>query len=354
MRRHHPDAAAPFQLIVLVVLTLAVPFVIRVAIARQAEAPAIPSYLPALEGPRTREPFNPEPIEELRRMNPGYVVIGDSMAGSRIDPRRLTELARQPIAPLLQAGSGPAYWYLLLKNWVIASGIHPRVVFIFFRDTNLTNVMYRLDDQYRWMLDVAALEREDGLNHAIAARTEGPWRRIEQGVERAYGADQARRLLEPALAGWVGRTVIPSRRQRTAFMTNMNARFGLDHLRPMDAADIAAAEDRDADFNRYVDRSVLPLMLRDAKAAGLRLCFVRVQRRPASGRPPYQSPALRRYTRDLRRYLELHGAIFRDDTGDAALTLDMYEDGDHLAASARRRYTEVLFERLRPLFEGQP
>ena len=357
MGGHLPPGAAPsasaWQLLVLIILTLGVPFGIRAAVAQRAEPPAAPSYLSALEGPRTREAFNPEPIEELRRMNPGYVVIGDSMAGTRIDARRLTELAGRPVAPLLQAGSGPAYWYLLLKNWVIASGTRPRVVFIFFRDSHLTNVLYRLDDPYRWMIDVAAADREDELNAVIASRTEGRWRLIEQ-VERAYGADQARRQLEPALTEWVGRTIVPSRRQRTAFMTNMNARFGLDHLRPMDAADIAAAEDLEADFERYVHRSVLPLMLRDAKAAGLTLCFVRVQRRPVGGSAPVQSPALRRYVEDLRRYVESNGAIFRDDTGDPALTLDMYEDGDHLAGAYRRRYTEILFERLRPLFERQP
>ncbi len=45
------------------------------------------------------------------------------------------------------------------------------------------------------------------------------------------------------------------------------------------------------------------------------------------------------------------GAIFHDDTGDPALTLDMYEDGDHLARHARRRYTENLYNRLRPHFQ---
>jgi hypothetical protein len=119
----------------------------------------------------------------------------------------------------------------------------------------------------------------------------------------------------------------------------------------MQAADIEAAEERDADFGRYVNRSVLPLMLRDARAAGLTLCFVRVQRRPEGGRPPYQSRALRRYVAELRAYIESHGAILHDDTGDSALTLDMYADGDHLAGSARRLYTGIFFERLKPLFQ---
>jgi hypothetical protein len=340
---------AGVRLATLVALTLVVPLALRAA-NRWHGVPVVPSYLPALEGPRDRRPFDPTPVAELAGMNPAYVIIGDSMAGTRIDPKRLSELAGRPIAPILQAGSGPAWWYLVLKNWVIASGVHPRATFIFFRDTNLTNVMFRLDDRYRWMIDGVAGEREDELNAAIAGATAGRWYRAQAAVASVYGAEQMRGWAEPAVAGWIGRVIVPGRRQRTEFLADMNGRFSLEHLAPIPAADMQAAEDREADFRRDVDRSLLPLMIRDARAAGLTLCFVRVQRRPVGGRPPYQSPALRRYIRDLRGYVESHGAVWRDDTGDPAMTIDMYEDGDHLDRSARRRYTEIFFERLQPLF----
>lgn len=347
-------ARATIQLVALALLTLSAPFLIRAANALHgtpAGSVAAPSYLPALEGPRARDAFDGTAISDLARLQPGLVVIGDSMAGTRIDPKRLTELHGAPVAPILHAGSGSAYWYLVLKNWVIPSGIHPRVVMIFFRDTNLTNVMYRLDEQYRWMIDFAAHDREDELNDVIASATSGPWHRVPKAIEAAYGADEARRWVEPAISGTIGKVLIPGRRKREAFMTNMNARFGLDHLRPMEAADLQAAADREADFDRYVNRSVLPLMLRDARAAGLTLVFVRVQRRPVGGKAPYQSPALRRYVRDLKQYLEANGATFHDDTGDSALTLDMYEDGDHIGRDYRRLYTNILFERLRPILQ---
>ena len=130
-------------------------------------------------------------------------------------------------------------------------------------------------------------------------------------------------------------------------MLAVNDRFGLDHLRPMDAADMQATEDREADFGAFVEKSQLPLMLRDAQRAGLRLVFVRVQRRPVGGQPPYQSPALQRYMRELRGYVESRGATLLDDTGDPAETLSWYEDGDHLSREGRRRYTERFAERIR-------
>ena len=344
-----PAALAAAQLAVLGLLILLVPLGIRLTTAGAPVTAPVASPLPALGAPRQR-PFDDSRIPELRRLNPGWVVIGDSMAGTRIDERRLGELAGRPVAPLLQAGSGPVFWYLALKNWVVASGIQPRAVFIFFRDTNLTNLMFRLDEQFRWSVDMVAGDREEEVNARLAAWTSGPWYRVHDVIERLYEPQRARRTLEPAFTTWPARLMIPSRRRRTAFLDGTNARFGLDHLRPMEAADIRAAEDREADFDRDIGRSVLPLMLRDARQAGVTLCLVRVQRRPAGGRPPAQSRAMRRYIQELREYIEAGGGVFHDDTGDPALTLDMYEDGDHIARGARRRYTEIFFERLRPLF----
>ena len=141
------------------------------------------------------------------------------------------------------------------------------------------------------------------------------------------------------------------RRRQAEFLIQLNVRLGLDHLRPMEAADIQSGDDPLADFQKYVDVSVLPLMLRDAKNAGLTLCFVRVQRRPMSNRPPPQPPALQRYVDDLRQDVTARGALFHDDTGDPVVTLDLYGDGDHLARHARQRYTENLYNRLRQHFQ---
>jgi len=335
------------QLLAVAVLTLAVPAAIRFVHGRSAEATARVPYLPVFPGHRS-SPFHAARIPELQRMNPGAVVIGDSMAGTRIDERVLSQLSGVPVAPLLQAGSGSAFWYLALKNWVVASGIKPRVVFVFFRDTNLTDVMFRLDDQYRWSLDMVAGDTEPELNDVVQSALDGPFYAVHQAAERVYRVDAARRAVEPVVArgpaSWVARTAD----DRTRLLEAANQRFGLDHLRVMEAADMAA--DAGTDFPATVNRSVLPLMLREAQRGGFKLCLVRVQRRPVGGRPPEQSPALRQYVRDLRAYVQSHGGILHDDTGDPAITLDMYEDGDHIARHARAAYTRLFYERLRVLF----
>jgi hypothetical protein len=320
------------------------PFGLRATTRLHPAANLQPTYLPALEGPRERKPFEADRVPALARMQPTWVVIGDSMAGSRIDPALLAQLTGGVTAPIWWAGSGPAWWYLALKNWVIPSRVRPRAVIVFFRDTNLTNVLFRIDAT--WALDTAALDREEDLNGAVARRRGSAFYDLRDRIDRLYGAPQARRAIEPAMNEWPARALIPYRRQRAAFMDRLNERFGLSHLRPMDAADMQATEDREADFDAFADKSTLPLMLRDARQAGLTLCLVRAQRRPVGGRPPYQSPALRRYVADLKAYVEAHGGVFMDDTGDPSQTLDLYEDGDHLSREGRRRYTEMFASRL--------
>ena len=336
--------AAVIQLVWAGLCIVLLPLGIRAA-NTVAGVPALSeSYLSAIEAPRTRRPFDPAPIADLARMNPAYVVIGDSMAGSRIDPALLTRLTGRLVAPLEYAGSGTAWWYLVLKNWVVPSGIHPQRVFIFFRDTNLTDVLFKIDAT--WALDSAAHDREPELNALLARREGHTFYGIDTAIERIYEASEARQSVDAGVTEWPAKAIFAYRREQSLFLDGLNTRFGLDHLRQMDAADMRATEDRDANFDAFIGTSPLPLMLDEARRARLTLCFVRVQRRPVDGRPPYQSPALRQYMTKLRAYIEGHGGELRDDTGDPLETLDMYVDGDHLSPEGRRRYTVQFAARL--------
>ncbi len=130
----------------------------------------------------------------------------------------------------------------------------------------------------------------------------------------------------------------------------MNALFAFEKLRPMADADMAV-EQAQADFAENLPTSILPELIRLAKSRGVKLAFVRVQRRPRPDGPPLQSTALQQYVADLRAYLESEGALFIDDTGNPAFTLDWYKDGDHTLGSKRREYTERFAKTAAPLFE---
>ena len=337
------------KLILVAAAIVVLPFTLRAANRLVLHHIPGSGYLPSLEIRRERQPFEAGIIDDLRRDRPAWVFIGDSMLGARVDRQHLAELSTDGTdrAHMIQVpGSGPAWWFLAFKNLVVASGVKPRCTFIFFRDTNLTDTMFRLERQYGHELDMVASDSEPELDRLIAARQRGPWARFYSAANRAYEVDVARSWMEPAVREWLTRAEFGTGRSNLVFTTEMEQYFGLEHLRKDVPSDIGATDT--PDFARDLPSSILPDLLRIARQRQQHVCFVRVQRRPVNNRPPDESPALRKYVAALKTWIEANGSVFHDDTGDPEMTLDLYEDGDHVAN--RRRYTEILRQRLDPIF----
>lgn len=309
-------------------------------------------YLPSLELRRRHGEFRQSVIDDLRYGKPTWVFIGDSMMGTRIDPLQLGEISSthdELVSFLYHPATGPAWWYLAFKNHLVASGVKPRVVFVFFRDTNLTDTHFRLESQYGFGfgLDDVAHAEEPELDALVAARKGGLRSRVHTLAVRAYENDMATGWLEPAVRRWFVNWRYPDPAARTRFDRTLNERFDLANLRADVAADFSGANDA-ADFARDLPTSVLPLMIGLAKDHRIQLCFVRVQRRPTGSEPPEQSPNLQRYVSDLQAWLTANGALFHDDWGDPEQPESIYADGDHIRD--RRHYTALFRRRLDPLF----
>ena len=332
-------------LLAVVLGVFAVPLGLRAVNLAVRQPGAAPSCIPSIESPRVRTPFDADAVASLRASANDYIFIGDSMAGTRIDPGHLSKLiGGHGAAALFHPGSGSAYWYLTFKNVVVNAGLRPRAVVFFFRDENLTDTLFRV---YPSSLDRVARQREPVLDEILAARAQGTFYRLHGAVRSVYQYDQTRAWLEPLLirvpVSWSA-----GRRARKKLLDTINNDvFTLEALRPMAAADMASASGEALDFDRNLPTSVLPEILRLSARSGIRVAFVRVQRRPIDGGPPPQSPALQKYVRRLREYLEASGAVFHDDWGDPDQPLSAYEDGDHVTRDFRRVYTE-LFVRKNP------
>jgi hypothetical protein len=310
--------------------TLFVPLGLRAVNGARPGAAAFESYLPTVETPRPREPFDQSAAEAVREVQPEYAVIGDSMAGIRIDPRLLSRLSQKRVVGLYQQGSPVAYWYLAFKNLVVENGLSGfRGAIFFFRDDQLTTQVQVTPGA----LDRVAKEREPELDRILAADRLGAFSEVHRLARRVYQYDRTRLWLEPLIT------------RAPAFDHELPARinaevFSLDKLRKFEASDLAAAESRSLDFAANVGGSLLPEIIRRADEAHIHLAFIRVQRRPTADGPPPQSDALKKYIADLEKYLEARGAYFYDDWGDADEPLSEYADGDHLTGDARLRYTE--------------
>jgi len=310
------------------------------------------TYLPAIETPRPREPFDEASAAALREAQPEYVVIGDSMAGIRIDPRHLSRVTGRSIAGLFTPGTPVAYWYLQLKNLVADNGLtHIRGAIMFFRDDQLTTQV----EVNGPILDRVARDEEPELDRILAAHRLGPLSDVHRAARSVYQFDRTRVWLEPRLmrAPTFARGATADREMTPDELLNAinNEMFALDKLRTFEAADLPQAQDAFLDFDAQVDRSLLPAILALAERAGIRLAFIRVQRRPRPDGPPDQSAALAEYVARLEAYLEQHGAYFHDDRGDVDQPLAIYADGDHLRPDERPGYTERFARKHARLFQ---
>jgi hypothetical protein len=295
------------------------------------------TYLPAIETPRPREPFDEAVAAALRETQPEFVVIGDSMAGIRIDPRYLTRITGRSVVGLFTPGTPVAYWYLQLKNVVADNGLtNVRGVIFFFRDDQLTSQV----EVNGPILDPVARDEEPELDRILAAYRLGPLSDVHRAARTVYQFDRTRVWLEPRLTRTPARIVADPLTSEQLVTAVNNEIFGLDKLRKFAAADLPQAQEEFLDFDAQVERSLLPAILDLADRAGIRLAFIRVQRRPQPDGPPEQSAALAEYVARLEAYLERRGAYFHDDRGDADQPLAIYADGDHLRTDERPRYTE--------------
>ena len=337
------------SLCVVIAGAAAVPLGLRAVNAALPDAAAAESYLPTIETPRPREPFDEAAALALREAQPEYVVIGDSMAGIRIDPRHLSRVTGRSVAGLFTPGTPVAYWYLQLKNLVVDNGLtHVRGVIIFFRDDQLTTQV-QVDGP---ILDRVARDEEPELDRILAAHRLGPLSGVHRTARSVYQFDRTRVWLEPRLTRTPTFALRASVGEPADLVDAINNEiFALDKLRKFEAADLPQAQEALLDFDAQVDRSLLPAMLAVAERAGIRLAFIRVQRRPRPDGPPDQSDALAQYFYKLKVYLETRGVYYHDDRGDPDQPLSVYADGDHLRSDQRIPYTERFARRHAGFFQ---
>ncbi|HYE87880.1 MAG TPA: hypothetical protein VEA16_16065 [Vicinamibacterales bacterium] len=320
--------------------TLLVPLGLRVVNGALPGAEVRDSYLPTVETPRPREPFDQDAANNVRAVQPHYVVIGDSMAGIRIDPLQLTRASRTRVVGLFHPGSPVAYWYLAFKNLVARNELKEiRGAIFFFRDDQLTTQVQVTPG----VLDRVARDSEPELERVLAANRLGTFSDVHRAARSLYHYDRTRRWLEPLIVRAPAAAVADD---GAALVQAVNTEvFALDRLRPFAASDLAQGSGSALDFAARVNDSLLPEILRLADESGIRLAFIRVQRRPTADGPPPQSDALKTYTRHLQAYLESRGAYFYDDWGDPDQPLSAYADGDHLNSAGKQRYTQRFAER---------
>ena len=299
--------------------------------------------------------FDARPLAELRANRPRYVLIGNSMLGSRIDSALLEREIGEPVGFLKRNGSASAVWYLALKNYVAEAGLGDCNVAIFFRDTTLTRPGLRL----RRKAALRTVSREDDPTlEAILAGSESTWQERTRNAALTWANPEVWRS---SFRKAVNRAAL-SRNSKIAGIEmiemdvqRINTVFALDDLRGEDEDEIPESGNLARfDFEANVEHSFLPHMLDLADQHGFKLWFIQVKRRPRrSGLSRPHTPALNEYTRLLRAYVEGRNAGLIDLRESPKVTLEMYGIRDHIARDQRDAYTRMFPELAAAMFQGR-
>ncbi|CAN5599055.1 hypothetical protein BH20VER3_BH20VER3_22030 [soil metagenome] len=308
--------------------------------------PALVSHLiPA------RRDFDPKPIAKLRQKQPEVVMIGDSVLGGSIDPRLFArETGLRDVEVLWNGGAASAAWYLLLKNYVVASGIHPRLVCIFFRERMLTDATFRTTPTYRRFLESLRQRREPVYQSILHGDEEerGP---LGRAVDWLYPLNERRHVQQEKISRLAfriaagGVKIGPLRRRVNEIFDPVKLREEI-----MDESAEISAE-KPEEFSADPKANFLPHIVEVAQKANLRLCFVREKRYPLPDGVTPQSEDIQRYMANLRRWVESQGCLFVDLTNNPRPDQSMYTKpgDDHIRKGAKGEATKIYAEKLRPL-----
>ena len=336
---------------------------------------AIPAAVCRLGKVEETEKFNrgeiivPESMrQELRKAAPEWVLIGNSMLNSRIDATYLRTLSGRNSRKVTEGATQSAVWFLFMKQIVTASGVKPKWVTVFFRETDLTWPDIRTGGKKNDEL-IAALDgpAQPEWQQVMAWRAEAASHGIS-GVVRTTGEG-----LKQLLPGDWLLAQARARFQNTAFeltefgkdvayglrRMELNEHFSLRHLRHDLGSDMAGVDKYESGPERFdasPKASFLPHMLALGEQHGFKLHFHRVKRRSQAERGWHDSTAMQAYMTDLRTYLADHGCALTDESQDPAITLDLYADGDHISSERKlnRRYMDTFWQRVRPVISGGP
>ena len=285
-------------------------------------------------------------IAELEEIQPDFIFIGNSMLDSRIDPGYFQESTGKKIYIIWHGGIMSSVWYLIVKNVVAVSAIKPKTVFIFFRDTYLTEPTYRAGGKYKQYIDWYSGNNEEVLNRILMNERNLKFR-YEDFVTKIYPLLQVNQRIRPKISKLTARmTRSISLDSFTKFeISKVNDLFNLKNFRTVAADGENTGRYRiNYDFNRAVNNSFLPHMIDIAKQKKLNLVFVRIQRRPEKDSSPRQRPLLGKYISDLKKYLENQNIGYHDFTGNSEINIDMYATGDHLNKASKKKFTRIFID----------
>jgi hypothetical protein len=332
----------------------------------------------------------------IDEMKPEWIFIGNSMLRTRIliddqpdgSDNGIDDRCGQECEWIRRGGSQSAIWYFYVKN-IIAKAKHtPQWVTIFFRDTDLSWPDYRtsgLFEEYLFSLHEGPEPEFEQVMNGIHEGESWILGQAQIQMKKNFPTNVINRQARQKVQDFAFQTFGLGDMTNGQRRDEMNTLFSLEGLRidlataskglqlgqpedgaPGEASNSAPAGDDQAadpgmydmgpkDFSPHPSLSFIPHMVEIAQKKGFKLHFHRIKRRPpviktlspAQTTERQDTDTMIRYMAALGKYCTENGVLLTDETADPAYTLEMYQDGDHIAEKYRAFYTEHFWQTMK-------
>ncbi|HET9590954.1 MAG TPA: hypothetical protein VFO91_19350 [Anaerolineales bacterium] len=302
--------------------------------------------------PRIRNRYE----EILNQEEPQILVLGDSVTETNVDEDFMEKESGKRVSVISESGAGSALLYLVLKNNIAIAQSKPEALILLFRDTVLTTTAFRTQGNFFTMMDEYA-GADDDLVLELAIR--GRMNPLEELAETYFPPYWARSNLQTLISRIL---YLPT---RTLLGCNtecsdaaMDKVFGSQNFDPdqfnraINLAENFLYTDENLDFERQIDRSFLPEIIRLCKENDIKLILVRTKTLRFSREVP-EPRALKEYINDLSNYARRNEIPLIDFSHSERLHAVLFTDFNHLNEEGKLVFTEMLVEAIRPVLNPE-
>ncbi|MDD2922607.1 MAG: SGNH/GDSL hydrolase family protein [Anaerolineales bacterium] len=309
---------------------------------------------PQTLGPKFDPIIKREYINAITENKPDVVLLGDSILYFGVDQTQLTSLLNTETYSMGIPGSASAVWYLALKNMILESAHTPKYVVILFRDTVLTLPSFRTTGRYFELLDDFARTREPLTTELAFVNHMSPAEKIAERYFPLYSARWEIRIRLDGRLRYGAASALLNCPQPCAdeALNSIFGKQGVDVValnRAVEDSQQTLYTSAAMNFEKQIDKSFLPAMIRLAQENNVALIFVRTK---TLTYPEYDSepPALRAYIQSLKEYLSRqNGAAFLDLAHDKRIERAYFSDNLHFNAEGKTAFTQILADELKAL-----
>lgn len=283
--------------------------------------------------------------DRINKKGPSIIAIGDS-AIRELDQGVFSQIFGEKILIFSAPGTGSAYWYLFLRHQILTADKQPDVILFFFRGVTLTMPDYLVTGSYYTRLEEIAAPEDTDVYEIAIGHAKSPLLKIPEKYIPlfAYRSEIYQNIVTevrnwlPGLLLGCDDVCVDTAFDQVFDDYQINAFLWEELVRNLDAS---LEDEENINFNANLESSFLPMIMKDARNAGILPVFIRTKyRSQAQGEP--DSPALEAYMDDLQNYIHQHGGLFIDLADVDKLTADMYLDEIHLNLEDAPEASEII------------